>query len=124
MSAGRTDKAIVLTRLTLPLILLAFGLLVACSKPQQNVANAPPPGNPASSTNPTAPALAPAQVVSQVAAPAGPETKVLMHNVILNERPGLQLRVRWLRGEMHPTQPGGIPSFDDPSSFVLNIQAE
>jgi hypothetical protein len=46
-----------------------------------------------------------------------------MHNVILNERPGLQLRVRWLRGEMHPTRPDRIPSFDEPSSFVLNIQA-
>ncbi len=46
-----------------------------------------------------------------------------MHNVILNERPGLQLRVRWLRAEMHPARSGGIPSFDEPSSFVLNIQA-
>jgi hypothetical protein len=46
-----------------------------------------------------------------------------MHNVILNERPGLQLRVRWLRGQMHPVHTGVIPSFDDPTSFVLNIQS-
>ncbi len=45
-----------------------------------------------------------------------------MHNVILNERPGFQLRVRWLRGQMRPTRPNVIPSFDEPNSFVLNIQ--
>jgi hypothetical protein len=49
-------------------------------------------------------------------------TKVLMHNVILNEPPGFQLRVRWLRGEMRPTRPNVIPSFDEPNSFVLDIQ--
>jgi hypothetical protein len=46
-----------------------------------------------------------------------------MHNVILNERPGLELRVRWLRGEMRRTRQNVIPSFDDPTSFVLNIQS-
>lgn len=46
-----------------------------------------------------------------------------MHNVVLNERPGLQLRVRWLRGEMRQTRQGVVPSFDDPTSFVLNIQS-
>jgi len=54
--------------------------------------------------------------------PTGDETKVLMHNVILNERPGFQLHVRWLRGEMRRTQPNVIPSFDDPKSFVLDVQ--
>lgn len=46
-----------------------------------------------------------------------------MHDVILNERPGLQLRVRWLRGEMRRTRQDIVPSFDDPTSFVLNIQS-
>lgn len=46
-----------------------------------------------------------------------------MHNVILNERPGFKLRVRWLRGVMHPTRAGVVPSFDEPNSFVLDIQA-
>lgn len=45
-----------------------------------------------------------------------------MHNVILNEPPGLKLRVRWLRGQMSPTSRRVIPSFDDPNSFVLDIQ--
>jgi hypothetical protein len=46
----------------------------------------------------------------------------MMHNVILNERPGFQLRVRWLRAEMRPTRAGVVPSFDQPGSFFLNIQ--
>ena len=123
MPAGWTEIAIVLTRRILPLILLAFALLAACSKPQQDGARTPSPGNTSGATNAAAKALGPVHAVSQASAPTGVETKVLMHNVILNERPGLQLRVRWLRGEMHPTKPGGIPSFDEPNSFVLNIEA-
>jgi hypothetical protein len=46
-----------------------------------------------------------------------------MHNVILNESPGLKLRVRWLRGQMHPTRAGIVPSFDEPGSFSLDIEA-
>ncbi len=46
-----------------------------------------------------------------------------MHNVMLNENAGLKLRVRWLRGKMLPTSPGVVPSFDQPSSFMLNIEA-
>jgi hypothetical protein len=46
-----------------------------------------------------------------------------MHNVILNESAGLTLRVRWLRGQMKPTHPGVNPSFDDPKSFWLDIEA-
>jgi len=50
-------------------------------------------------------------------------TWVEMHNVLLNEGPTLKLRVRWLRGVMHPTRPDIIPSFDDPDSFWLDIEA-
>jgi hypothetical protein len=46
-----------------------------------------------------------------------------MHNVILNEGPGFRLRVRWLRAWMHPTRPGAVASFDEPSSFTLDIEA-
>ncbi len=49
------------------------------------------------------------------------ETKVLMHNVILNEGNGFKLRVRWLRGDMIPTRRGVVPSFDEPTSFYVNI---
>jgi hypothetical protein len=54
---------------------------------------------------------------------ASTNTRVVMHNVILNESAGLKLRVRWLRGQMHPTHPGVNPSFDDPKSFWLDIEA-
>ena len=47
---------------------------------------------------------------------------MVMHNVILVERPGFQLRVRWLSGFMHPTRPNVVPSFDQPDSFVLDIK--
>ena len=56
-------------------------------------------------------------------APASTHTSMLMHNVILTEKPGFALRVRWLRGSMHPTRSGVIPSFDEPSSFAVDIDA-
>jgi len=46
-----------------------------------------------------------------------------MHNVMLSERPGFTLRVRWLRGTMRPTHAGVIPSFDEPNSFVVDVEA-
>ncbi len=114
-----------LARCIFPLSFLAFGLLLSCSKPQPKPASASQNNAAAGANHPTSLATSspPVHAASQSAAPGGSETKVLMHNVILNERPGLQLRVRWLRGEMHPTRPGVIPSFDEPTSFVLNIQA-
>ena len=115
----------VLARGIFPLPVLALGLLIACSKPPQQPAPASENKAAAGAKLAGSPATTSIQVhaSSQSVAPGGSETKVLMHNVILNERPGLQLRVRWLRGEMHPTRPGVVPSFDEPASFVLNIQA-
>jgi hypothetical protein len=97
--------------------------LPSCSKPKT-------PQEPASQSKTssnekpaaTSPHITPAAEVAP-GNPATSQTKVLMHNVILDERPGLQLRVRWLRGEIRPTRVGTVPSFDEPSSFVLNIQS-
>ncbi len=50
-------------------------------------------------------------------------TEIYMHNVMLSEQAGLKLRVRWLRGKMFPSRPGVVPSFDEPSSFKLDIEA-
>lgn len=61
-------------------------------------------------------------LVPAAADAASAKTMVLMHNVILNEPPGLNLRIRWLRGEMSPTRRGVVPSLDDPNSFVLDVQ--
>ena len=86
-------------------------LLSSCNKPQQQTSSATASGasTPPATTLPTT--------------PTGASTKVLMHNVILIERPGFQLRVRWLRGQMRPTHSNVIPSFDEPNSFVLDIEA-
>lgn len=46
-----------------------------------------------------------------------------MHNVILDQGSGVKMRVRWLRAQMHPTRPDVVPSFDDPGSFSLDIEA-
>lgn len=46
-----------------------------------------------------------------------------MHNVNLTEKPDFHLRVRWLRGEMYPTDKKVVPSFDDPASFIIKIDA-
>lgn len=94
--------------------LLLFALLSSCRKPQQ-----------ARNTSATDNAQRTARSVSPAfrePMPSAPEIKILMHNVILNERPGFQLRVRWLRGQMRPIPPDVIPSFDEPTSFVLDIQ--
>ncbi len=99
--------------------LLAFLLLItaACTRPPadpgdtSNVTVAPP-GLARKAAQPT-PRPAPV--------PAG-QTKLLMHNVILNKAPGFRLRVRWLRGEMRPTRAGVPPSFDDPNSFTVEVQ--
>src|SRR5579864_4401435 len=93
--------------------LLASFLLSSCKKaPQQNAAN------PSAESN---------QKVSGSTAALGTEpgpghnTNIVMHNVMLTECPGFQLRVRWLRGQMHRTHPEVIPSFDEPNSFVIDI---
>ncbi|MGO9516152.1 MAG: hypothetical protein ACLPND_03825 [Candidatus Korobacteraceae bacterium] len=86
-------------------------LLSSCNKPPQQTSSATASGasTPCASALPTTPTGAP--------------TKVLMHNVILIERPGFQLRVRWLRGQMRRTHSDVVPSFDEPNSFVLDIEA-
>ena len=89
-------------------LLLAIGLTSCSSSPTQS--------------------LSPASVVQAAARPAtSPLTKntgtsVLMHNVLLYENPGPHLQVRWLRGLMHPAKPNETSSFDEPASFVLDIQ--
>ena len=51
----------------------------------------------------------------------GPYTSLLVHHVIFRQTSGLQVKVRWLLGRMYPTKPGRVPSFDDPSSFNIQI---
>ncbi len=54
--------------------------------------------------------------------PGNPYTKVLIHHVVFREKSGLKLRAEWLRGRLYPTRQGVIPSFDDPTSFKVEIE--
>jgi hypothetical protein len=128
----------VLARHFLPGLLISLLLVTSCSKPPAKInteaaksdstttsssSGAPaktageskPDSSEASKANPTSAA-------GTTRAASTSQTKVLMHNVILNERPGFKLRVRWVRGVMRAARPGVVPSFDEPNSFVVDIQ--
>lgn len=85
----------------------------------------PQPGIPfGAATTTSSPAVeSPTDAASDIEVPPALRTSMVMHNVILTERPGFALRVRWLRGSMRPTRPGLVPSFDEPSSFMVDIEA-
>ncbi len=77
------------------------------------------------------PASAPqASVLGSTAAPnsasaksaAASYTEIVIHNLILHQSTGLKVNVRWLRGRMYATKPNVYPSFDEPGSFVLDIE--
>ena len=54
--------------------------------------------------------------------PPGAYTDVLIHHVIFRENSGLRLRAEWLRGRLYPARRGVVPSFDDPTSFRVEIE--
>ena len=49
-------------------------------------------------------------------------TVVYAHNIHLLKGPNFRVYIRWIRGQMLRTRQLTIPSFDDPDSFVLQIQ--
>jgi len=49
-------------------------------------------------------------------------TTVYAHNIRLHKGPNFRIYIRWIHGEMVRTSPQITPSFDDPDSFVLDIQ--
>jgi hypothetical protein len=78
-------------------------------------------------------ASAPAQSSSvAVLGPVGPinsaadddfaPTLVYAHNLLLRKGPDFRIYIRWIRGQMVRTRRQVNPSFDDPESFVLQIQ--
>jgi hypothetical protein len=56
----------------------------------------------------------------------GPEdssaTRIYAHNLMLRKGPDFRIYVRWLSGQMIRTKKSVNPSFDDPESFVLEVQ--
>lgn len=122
-TAMRRAKRILMKRMRSPAWLLLCAFLLSCGSkgPQASTPSRPESGQ----LKPTANASNPSSDVSQpnTKVPAAQTTQVWMHNVMLNEQSGLNLRVRWLRGRMIPTHNGVPPSFDEPSSFALDIEA-
>lgn len=49
-------------------------------------------------------------------------TLVYAHNLLLRKGPNFRIYILWIRGQMLRTNPRVPPSFDDPESFVFNIQ--
>jgi hypothetical protein len=49
-------------------------------------------------------------------------TRMYAHNLMLRKGPNFRVYVRWLNGEMRRTKKNVNPSFDDPDSFVLEVQ--
>jgi hypothetical protein len=49
-------------------------------------------------------------------------TVIYAHNLRLLKGPNFRVYVRWIRGQMLRTHPHVNPSFDEPDSFVLDIQ--
>ena len=49
-------------------------------------------------------------------------TNVYAHNLMLRKGPGFRVYVPWLRGRMIRTARNINPSFDEPDSFVINVE--
>jgi hypothetical protein len=49
-------------------------------------------------------------------------TRIYAHNLMLRKGPDFRIYVRWLVGEMRRTNTNVNPSFDEPESFVLEVQ--
>jgi hypothetical protein len=49
-------------------------------------------------------------------------TRMYAHNLMLRKGPDFRVYVRWLNGEMLRTNKNVNPSFDEPESFVLEVQ--
>ncbi len=77
-----------------------------------------------SASAPSSPATAPRSVTA-ASAPSADDlapTLVYAHNLLLRKGPDFRIYVRWIRGLMVRTRKQVNPSFDDPESFVLEIQ--
>ena len=102
------------------IVLLAIGLGVSCNRHQERseeIAKVAAPYEPEQ----TADAAASRATEADGERPRGPYTSLVVHHVIFHQTSGLQLKVRWLLGRMYPTRPGAIPTFDDPTSFNVEV---
>ena len=66
-------------------------------------------------------ANAPAAAVNNTPSRPVESTQVYAHNLLLRKGSHFRVYVRWIRGRMLGTNSGRNPSFDEPDSFVLEI---
>ena len=78
-------------------------------------APAPPPASAAIASGPPATASAPSADTLE-------PTLVYAHNLLLRKGPDFRIYIVWIRGLMLRTRKQVNPSFDDPESFILEIQ--
>jgi hypothetical protein len=94
-----------------PCFILLAGLTVASCG--DRAADRPVPSSGAAQTNGTARSSRPKTSNGKV--------RARMQGVAFRINPSVVLQIDWLRGELVPTKEGEPPWFDDPSSFVLQI---
>jgi hypothetical protein len=66
--------------------------------------------------------LGPASPINSAADDDFAPTLVYAHNLLLRKGPDFRIYIRWIRGQIVRTRRQVNPSFDDPESFVLQIQ--
>ena len=111
-------------RLDRPLALVCAFLLVDCSSNQSSRSTLPrePQTSEAFSNGTTAVKGGDASKVGDASPETSPYTIVTAHHVMFHERSGLNLKAEWLEGRLYPTRSGVIPTLDDASSFLVEIE--
>src|ERR1700737_730485 len=80
---------------------------------------------PSASTNPLVSAAPSGTLSAKEGVSASSEsapTNLYAHNLMLRKGPDFRIYVRWLRGKMVRTRRDVNPTFDDPESFLLDVQ--
>lgn len=72
--------------------------------------------------------LLPLTIAGILAAASQPDTKpdvihAEMRNITYHYTEPISVHIAYLKGELHPTQAGGMPFFDDANSFTLAIES-
>ena len=94
-------------------VAVSLGLLIWRFESVRHASNSPSPATLSSS----------AAIPGAASAPVSGSTKIYAHNLLLRQGPKFRVYVRWLRGKMTRSRRDVVPSFDDPDSFVLDIEA-
>lgn len=69
-----------------------------------------------------APKAQPAQASATNAIAANAPTLLYAHNLVLQQGPNLEVYFAWMRGQLIRVNPQQVPSFDDPKSFLIDVQ--